>query len=232
MPLPESPCFSLLTYENILRHIAIIVPSQSAFLFQFMFKGLAGGGEYYYEHFFPEAVLADIILILLSTLGIGVVVEKRSSCMKQVTIVCDGSSLGNGKGATRAAAVALLGFKGYWKAVGEYLGNATNQQAEIAAACIGLENLREPCKVTLLSDSRYVVETMTGNFRKKTNHIFWEKLEKAASKHQIDWQWVKGHDGHEIQEVVDKTARKIAELGRVDKDMLEEAAAKIGVREI
>ena len=53
--------------------------------------------------------------------------------MKHVTIVCDGSSLGNGRGSTRAAAVAVLGFKGYWKAVGEYLGNATNQQAEIAA---------------------------------------------------------------------------------------------------
>lgn len=152
--------------------------------------------------------------------------------MKEVTIVCDGSSLGNGKGITRAAAVAILGFKGYWKAVGEYLGHATNQQAEIAAACIGLENLKEPCKVRLLSDSRYVVETMTGNFRKKTNHDWWKKLEKAASGHQIDWQWVKGHAGHEIQEVVDKMARKMAELGRVDAEMLQEAAAEIGVKEV
>jgi len=152
--------------------------------------------------------------------------------MKEVIIICDGSSLGNGRGTTRAAAVALLGFKGYWKAVGEYLGNATNQQAEIAAACVGLENLREPCKVRLLSDSRYVVETMKGNFRKKTNHMFWEKLEKAAAKHQIEWQWVKGHAGHEIQEIVDKTARRMAELGRVDAVMLEEAVAKIGVMEI
>ena len=82
--------------------------------------------------------------------------------MKQVTIVCDGSSLGNGKGITRAAAVAVLGFKGYWKAVGEYLGNATNQQAEIAAAAVGLESLSEVCTVTLMSDSKYVVETMGG----------------------------------------------------------------------
>ena len=59
--------------------------------------------------------------------------------MKQVTIVCDGSSLGNGRGNTRAAAVAVLGFKGFWRAVGEYLGNATNQQAEIAAATLGLD---------------------------------------------------------------------------------------------
>src|SRR6185312_15872460 len=80
----------------------------------------------------------------------------RSSLMKNVTIVCDGSSLGNGTGVTRAAAVAVLGFKGIWKAFGEYLGNATNQQAEIAAAIVGLKNLKEPCKVHLLSDSRYV----------------------------------------------------------------------------
>lgn len=152
--------------------------------------------------------------------------------MKHVTIVCDGSSLGNGKGNTRAAAVAVLGYRGHWRGFAEYLGNATNQQAEIAAAWIGLKNLKEPCKVKLLSDSRYVVETMTGNFRKKTNHEWWERLEKAAAKHQITWEWTKGHAGHEIQEVADTLARKTAALGRVDEAMLEEAVADIGVKEI
>ncbi len=152
--------------------------------------------------------------------------------MKSVTIVCDGSSLGNGKGSTRAAAVAVLGYRGFWRAFGEYLGNATNQQAEIAAATIGLENLTEPCKVRLLSDSRYVVETMTGNFRKKTNLDWWEKLDKAARKHKIEWEWVKGHDGHTVQEVADKMARRMAELGRVDEAILDEAAAEIGIKEI
>ena len=146
--------------------------------------------------------------------------------------MCDGSSLGNGKGETRAAAVAVLGFKGVWKAVGEYLGNATNQQAEIAAATIGLKQLKEPCGVKVLSDSRYVVETMTGNFRKKTNHDWWAKLEKAASQHQIEWEWLKGHAGHEVQEVADKTARQIASLGRVDRELLADAAANIGVLEL
>ena len=152
--------------------------------------------------------------------------------MKSVTIVCDGSSLGNGRGETRAAAVAVLGFKGYWKAVGEYLGNATNQQAEIAAAIVGLKNLKEPCKVHLLSDSRYVVQTMLGNFRKKTNHEWWSKLEKAASKHQIKWEWTKGHAGHEIQEIADKAARKIAGAGHVDKAYLEDVVVDSGVREL
>ena len=152
--------------------------------------------------------------------------------MKQVTIVCDGSSLGNGRGQTRAAAVAVLGFKGFWRAVGEYLGNATNQQAEIAAAALGLSNLKEPCRVKVFSDSRYVVETMTGNFRKKTNHEWWAKLDRAASKHEIEWQWIKGHAGHEIQEVADKAARKIAAAGEVDVAMLDELVAELGVQEL
>jgi len=94
--------------------------------------------------------------------------------MKEVTIVCDGSSLGNGREKPRAAAVAVLGYRGFWRAFGEYLGEATNQQAEIAAAWIGLKNLREPCRVRVLTDSRYVVETMTGNFRKKANLEWWK----------------------------------------------------------
>lgn len=152
--------------------------------------------------------------------------------MKNVTIVCDGSSLGNGRGVTRAAAVAVLGFKGYWKAVGEYLGNATNQQAEIAAAAIGLENLKEPCSVTVMTDSRYVVETMGGTWKRKTNHEWWKRLDNASKKHQIKWEWTKGHAGHEIQEIADKMARKMAELGRVDLDLLEDAVLNIGVDEL
>ena len=152
--------------------------------------------------------------------------------MKEVTIVCDGSSLGNGRGNPRAAAVAVLGFKGYWKAVGEYLGNATNQQAEIAAAAVGLENLKEPCTVTVMSDSRYVVETMGGTWKRKTNHDWWKRLDTAAKKHQITWKWVKGHDGHDVQEVADSMARKMAELGFVDEALLDEAVAELGVIEI
>jgi len=152
--------------------------------------------------------------------------------MKNVTIVCDGSSLGNGKGNPRAAAVAVLGFKGIWKAFGEYLGKATNQQSEIAAAALGLENLREPCKVRLLSDSRYVVETMGGTWKRKTNHDWWARLDRAAARHDIKWEWVKGHAGHEVQEAADKAARKIAAAGSVDADALYDLAADLGVVEI
>ena len=152
--------------------------------------------------------------------------------MKNVTIVCDGSSLGNGKGNPRAAAVAVLGFKGYWKAFGKYLGNATNQQAEIAAATLGLENLKEPCRVKVLSDSRYVVETMGGSWKRKTNHEWWEKLDHAAAKHAIVWQWLKGHAGHQVLEIADKAARKIATTGKVDHELLDELVVDLGVQEL
>jgi ribonuclease HI len=152
--------------------------------------------------------------------------------MKKVTIVCDGSSLGNGRGNPRAAAIALLGFQGLWKGVGQYLGNATNQQAEIAAAAIGLENLKERCDVTLMSDSRYVIETMGGTWKRKTNHAWWKRLDAAAQGHKIEWVWVKGHAGHDVQEVADKMARKIAELGYIDEMLLKDAVAELGVLEI
>ncbi|HLL15448.1 MAG TPA: RNase H family protein [Pyrinomonadaceae bacterium] len=144
--------------------------------------------------------------------------------LKSVTIYCDGSSLGNGQAEPRAAAVALLNFRDQWRAFGCYLGTATNQQAEIAAAAVGLEQLREPCRVRVLTDSRYVVETMAGRFRRKSNHEWWARLDKALAAHSIEWEWIKGHAGHNAQEAVDKAARRIAALGRVDESVLREAA--------
>src|ERR687885_2727581 len=146
---------------------------------------------------------------------------------KEVVIYCDGSSLGNGRESPRAAAVALLGFKGVWRAFGLYLGTATNQQAEIAAAALGLEQLREPCRVRVLSDSRYVVETMAGRFRRKSNHEWWARLDRAADSHEVSWAWVKGHAGHVAQEAVDRAARRIAALGRADESVLSEAASAV-----
>jgi len=150
---------------------------------------------------------------------------------KEVTIFCDGSSLSNGREVARAAAVALLGYKGTWKAVGEYIGNATNQQAEIVAAAIGLEKLREPCRVKIFSDSRYVIETMMGRFRRKANHRWWERLDNAAKPHRIEWSWTRGHAGHPIQEAVDTAARRIAASGTAEDSILRHAEETVGDRE-
>ena len=158
--------------------------------------------------------------------------EKKSAALKQVAIFCDGSSLGNGQAASRAAAVALLGYKGFWRAVGEYLGVATNQQAEIAAAAVGLESLTQPCKVKVFTDSRYVVETMSGRFRRKANLPWWERLDRAAAAHQVKWEWTRGHAGHPLQEAADDAARRIAAAGHVEESILRDAVDKVGTTDL
>ena len=163
---------------------------------------------------------------------IGYVATVQISNLKQVSIFCDGSSLGNGKNVSRAAAVALLGYKGIWRAVGEYLGTATNQQAEIAAAAVGLESLTQPCQVSVFTDSRYVVETMNGRFRRKTNLPWWQRLDRAAAAHKIHWEWTRGHAGHLVQEAADNAARRIAAAGQVDETILRDAVDKIGTVEL
>ena len=149
--------------------------------------------------------------------------------LKQVAIYCDGSSLGNGQIGSRAAAVALLGHQGLWRAFGEYLGVATNQQAEIAAAAVGLESLKYPCQVSLFTDSKYVVETMNGRFRRKTNMTWWDRLDRAAATHKVRWEWTRGHAGHLLQEAADSAARRIAAAGHVDESILRDTVEKIGV---
>ncbi|MFN0123799.1 MAG: RNase H family protein [Blastocatellia bacterium] len=146
--------------------------------------------------------------------------------MKQVTIVCDGSSLGNGRGETRAAAAAVLEYGGRRKILGEYLGNNTNQQAEIIAACLALEALKEPCGVTLVSDSQYVIKTMKMEFRRKANHEMWARLDAASQPHTVKWTWTRGHAGHLVQEICDEAARHIAETGQARQDELDEILAR------
>lgn len=149
--------------------------------------------------------------------------------MKEVTLVCDGCSLGNSNyqaGDSRAAAAAILEYKGARKIFGEFLGNASNQQAEIVAVCIGLENLREPCRVTVISDSQYVIKTMNGEFRKKANFPYWNRLDRAVKDHKVTWTWTRGHAGHEIQEKCDRAANTVAKAGLVDQASLDQILAE------
>ena len=148
--------------------------------------------------------------------------------MKRIDVVCDGSSLGNGRESPRAGAAAILSFtdssgRQFRRAVGEYLGSATNNQAEIVAACIALEALRQPCEVWIVTDSKYVVETLKGNFRRKMNHDFWARLDRAAAPHRITWEWTRGHAGHPEQERCDRAAREIAAAGAVTEEILARA---------
>lgn len=152
--------------------------------------------------------------------------------MKRITVVCDGSSLGNGGREARAGAVAILKYidregKPSHKVVGEYLGHATNNQAEIVAAAIALESLKFPCEVEIVTDSRYVVETQRGNYREKTNHEFWKRLREAARTHRVTWHWTRGHANHPIQEECDRAAKKIAARGFSDPQILDEVSRRV-----
>jgi ribonuclease HI len=73
---------------------------------------------------------------------------------------------------------------------------------------------------------------MSGRFRRKTNHEWWERLDKAASRHEVKWEWTRGHVGHVIQEAADRAARRIAALGRADEQILEAAVDAVGTADI
>lgn len=146
---------------------------------------------------------------------------------KLVIITADGACLGNGQTETRAAVAAILNYQGHRRAVAEYIGPSTNQRAEILAVACGLESLKEPCTVIVRSDSRYVIETMKGEFKRRTNHDCWARLEAAVQIHEVTYEWVKGHNGDPEQEAADTIARTTAELAEVSQLILTEAIQRI-----
>jgi ribonuclease HI len=136
---------------------------------------------------------------------------------KKVTIFADGSSLGNpGPGGYGV----ILRFGEHEKELsgGEVL--TTNNRMELLGAIVGLEALKEPCDVTLTSDSQYVTrginEWLDGwvkkKFAKVKNPDLWERYLVASKDHNVRAQWVKGHDGHEENERCDVLARTQAEI--------------------
>src|SRR5687768_16851903 len=99
----------------------------------------------------------------------------------------------------------------------------TNNRMELMAAIRALEALKKPCRVILSTDSKYVMDGLTKwihGWRKngwKTadrkpvkNADLWQLLLAASAPHQIDWQWVKGHNGHPDNERADKLASDAA----------------------
>ena len=143
---------------------------------------------------------------------------------KSVEIHTDGACLGNpGPGGW----AALLRYRGKERELAGGEPQTTNNRMELMAAIMALEVLREPCEVTLHTDSQYVrqgiTQWMAGWIRKgwKTsgggavkNQDLWERLQSAASRHQVDWRWVKGHSGDPDNERVDGLARLQAQAQR------------------
>lgn len=95
------------------------------------------------------------------------------------------------------------------KLVAKYLGKATSQQAEILACATALERLRRCCRVEIISYSKYVIDTMTGRNRMRSNRLIWTRLIEACYGHHVTWRWVKGHSEVFHQDVADRLARAV-----------------------
>mgnify|MGYP001273057302 FL=1 len=131
-----------------------------------------------------------------------------------VRIYTDASCLRNGTidSSAGCGAVMIDHNRLEVKLVAKYLGQVTNQQAEILACTKALEQLHRSCRVEIVSDSRYVIDTMAGLNRMRTNRLFWTRLVRACYGHHISWRWVKGHSGVAFQEVSDRLARSAAKV--------------------
>ncbi|MEB3198250.1 MAG: ribonuclease HI [Candidatus Sericytochromatia bacterium] len=140
----------------------------------------------------------------------------------EVTLYSDGCALNNpGPGGW----AAILVFKGVEKEVTGGEVQSTNNRAELMAVISGLQALKRPCKVHVVTDSQYVIRGMTewlpGWIRRGwrnaegepvKNRELWERLSEAAAPHRLSWEWVKGHAGHPYNERCDRLAKAEAQL--------------------
>ena len=144
--------------------------------------------------------------------------------MKKVEIFTDGACKGN-PGPGGWGALLRLGKHEKELSGGELL--TTNNRMEMTAAIRALGALIEPCEVELYTDSRYLIDGITKwvhgwqkrgwvNASKKPvrNEDLWHELIAATAKHKVNWNWVKGHDGHAENERVDRLACDAAEAQR------------------
>lgn len=148
--------------------------------------------------------------------------------MKHVDIFTDGACKGNpGPGGWGV----LLRMGRHEKEMSGHVPDTTNNRMEMTAVIRALNALTEACDVTVYTDSRYVIDGITKwihGWRKKgwvnasrqpvRNADLWHELIDATSRHQIAWEWVRGHNGHEENERVDRLASAAAENPPETKD--------------
>lgn len=153
--------------------------------------------------------------------------------LKHVEIFTDGACSGNpGKGGYGV----ILKYNGVSKEMSEGFLLTTNNRMEILAAIKGLEALKEPCAVTLYSDSKYLVDSVNQGWLIKwqKNNWYRTKNEKAKNvdlfkrllmlldKHKVEFIWVKGHAGHIENERCDHLATSAILAENLSVDNIEE----------
>jgi ribonuclease HI len=115
----------------------------------------------------------------------------------------------------------LLRCKGVERTLYGAEPQTTNNRMELQAAIEGLKALREPCAVSVTTDSVYVrngITTWLANWKKKgwktagrqpvKNVDLWQALDELNQRHQVEWHWVKGHSGHRENEIADQLANR------------------------
>jgi len=145
--------------------------------------------------------------------------------MTPVVIFTDGACRGNpGPGGWGAVMISGSHERELWG--GE--AATTNNRMELTAAIEALEALKRPCRVELHTDSQYLKNGITQwlplwkargwrtlSRTEVKNEDLWRRLDAARLRHEVDWRWVKGHAGHELNERADALARRgLEELGR------------------
>ncbi|MBR5507203.1 MAG: ribonuclease HI [Clostridia bacterium] len=141
--------------------------------------------------------------------------------MKEVTIYTDGACSGNpGKGGFGV----ILSYMGQFKEISKGYECTTNNRMELLAAIEGLSALKEPCRVKLWSDSKYLIDAVNKNWidswqkkgwvnskrEKVKNRELFERLIELMKIHDIEFCWVKGHDGNPQNERCDFLATSAA----------------------
>lgn len=137
--------------------------------------------------------------------------------MKDVTIYTDGACSGNpGPGGW----AAILSYKGIEKEISGGEPETTNNRMELTAVIRALELLKEPCTVTVYTDSQYVSKAITEGWLKKwkaagftkkgglKNAEMWKSLDGLLQTHQVTFRWVKGHAENEFNNRCDQMAVK------------------------
>lgn len=145
----------------------------------------------------------------------------------EVKIFTDGSARGNPGPGGYGAIVQYIDKNGqlHEKELSQGFAHTTNNQMELMGAIAGLEILNRPCKVTLYSDSNYLVRAfndkwidgwLANDFRRgRSNEVknikLWERLIEVVKKHEVTFVWVKGHAGHPENERCDELATNAAD---------------------
>jgi len=141
-----------------------------------------------------------------------------------VVVYTDGACKGNpGPGGWGA----LLTYNGTVRELKGGDSLTTNNRMELMAAIQALETLREPCHVTLHTDSTYVIKGLnewlagwkakgwrTADRKPVKNQDLWQRLDAANARHQVQWRWVKGHNGDAGNERADQLANEGVRLAQ------------------